>query len=249
MSSLVMISLLVCLLEYEIPRTGTKSLTCVSPGPGIVSTWLESFPFSSRGQGEGVPSIEAVKTIIDFPTEGREGFANRSCYSQAHIASSLCWRGSRQGVQEYRAPTWRDPRTCPLHDGHRVLRGCSFNSICTPYMQREGGVTEGHLGRLQNSWKRGLGGGCSLAGPCWGRCRRDTRSPQCPRPLLTLDGQPSPAVCEGSLQHIQFDGELTFFAGISFFFITLVPWARDAGSLLTERTESLTFTKGSRFRH
>lgn len=129
-----------------------------------------------------------------------------------------------------------------------MLRGCSFNSICTPSMQQGGGVTEGRLRRLQSSWERGLGGGCSLAGPCWGRGRRDTRSPQRPRPLLTLDGQPSQAVCEGSRQHIQLDGELMFIAGISFFFITLVPWAKDAGSLLTERTESLTFTKGSRFR-
>ena len=248
MSSLVTMSLLVCLLEYEIPRTGTKSLTCVSPGPGIVSTWLESFPFSSRGQGEGVPSIEGIKTIIDFPTEGREGFANRSCYSQAHIASSLCWRGSRQGIQGYRAPDVTGPKNLPFTWRAQSAQGMliQFNLHSIHAAGRWGhGRSTWETSEFLETWvrRRMLLGGAML-----GRCRRDTRSPQRPRPLLTLDGQPSPAVCEGSLQHIQFSGELTFIAGISFFFITLVPWAKDAGSLLTERTESLTFMKGSRFR-
>lgn len=85
-SYFVMISLLTCLLEYELPRAGTKSLWCLylqclaqwTPSDCLSLAWLGRFSFSPRGQTEGLSPVKTVKAIIGFPTEGREELASQS---------------------------------------------------------------------------------------------------------------------------------------------------------------------------
>ena len=198
-------------------QDGDQSLMCVSPGPGTVSTWLKAFPFLLEGKEKGYHPSTLLKLSSMSPLRAERGLQTGAVTVRLHRARSLCWRGSRQGIQG----SWHDgTQELALYMTRTDCPGDAHSIHCTPSMQRGGGVTDGWLGGLQSSWKRGLGGGCSLAGPCWGGAGGTQESP---RLLLTLNGQPSPAVCEGSLQHIQFDGELKFIAGISFFFNHVSP--------------------------
>ena len=170
-----MISLLVCVLEYEIPRTGTKSLTCVSPGPGTVSTWLKAFPFLLEGKEKGYHPSTLLKLSLVSPLRAERGLQTGAVTVRLHRARSLCWKGSRQGIQG----SWRDgtqelalymTRTdCPgdAHSIHSALCPCS-----------------GEVGSRMATWetsefletwvrRRMLPGRATL-----GRCRRDTRAPK-----------------------------------------------------------------------